>query len=197
MSIQNEVVAKLCNNFLSIPDTDSVSIYLNENKAKEGMVCIDIDSEVAIVKVPSFDKLKYIFEKLGIEQVEKEENIFPRLYVPQTEIIKLSPFCSYKYWSEHNPPSNDDLRLQKIKILCAHYLGHTWEVRQDKLIIHSQEELNQKEQVVKDLYYANNIAEAKKILADNHKILNKNRTPLSILILKTIAIILTFPISIR
>lgn len=60
---------------------------------------------------------------------------------------------------------------------------------------YSPKDLNDKEQVISKLYHAESIDIARIILANNLDLLSKNRTPWAILILKSLAVILTLPIS--
>ncbi|MFC3909343.1 hypothetical protein ACFORL_09700 [Legionella dresdenensis] len=102
-----------------------------------------------------------------------------------------------KHIQEHNDSAGtiSDLKLAKIKALCAQYLGHVQDVRQGDSAPYSAEDLKNKEAVFCQLYHAKNIQEAKTIWLANQGILNKNRTPWSILIIKAIAVILTLPVS--
>lgn len=208
IEIQAPVVEALCNQFLSIvlkenTPTPPMSIYLDEGKSKPNSICLGQRFEATIIGkyLPELDKLKHIFEKLGLLQVEKETlpgECWSYLNIPYSEMVKLSPFCNWEYAKEQGCLYGElpDSQLQRVKILCAHYLGHTWEARQGSLQLFSEEELSAKEEVVRQLYYAETIEQVKTILSDNQKLLNTHRTHWSILLLEALAVIVTLPLSV-
>lgn len=130
---------------------------------------------------PSDVKLNYILKKLCLNDIDT--NLIIAFNLPDHEIVKMAYDAS------------DDTQLKKIKILCAQYLGHTWEVLQDNLSPYSEAELRKKELVVSQLYHAQNTQQARGILSNSLDLLGKNRTPWSILILKIVGVIMTLPIS--
>lgn len=208
IEIQAPVVEALCNQFLSIvlkenSPTPPMSIYLDERKSKPNSICLGQRFEATIIGkyLPELDKLKHIFEKLGLLQVEKETlpgECWRYLNIPYNEMVKISPFCNWEYAKKQGCQYGElpDSQLQRVKILCAHYLGHTWEVRQGSLQPFSEEELSAKEKVVRQLYYAGTIEQVKTILSDNQKFLNTHRTHWSILLLEALAVIVTLPLSV-
>lgn len=134
--IEFSVVEGLCNDFLGIdvkaPATP-MKISLNNHKDQPDKVSLIMSFDVTIVRkyLPQLDKLKYILEKLGLSQVEKENTNWDCgiLNVPCCEIVKLSPLCTRRY--SDNLEEDNDSKLRKVQVLCARYLGHTWEVRQN------------------------------------------------------------------
>ncbi len=214
-------LTRLCEKFLSLNvPKDGISKHVtttikwNENSIKIGSGFIY--KSMAYGKIPKvLDKLAYIFYKLEIGVIKEISRVGFQVSTSlvyegslaidkgaETKSLNLSPFALFKLFpSLSNRYVSENKGLNKrdqIKVLCANYLGHTWDIRQTSSKPHSETDLNAKEHIIKQLYYAKNLREAKNILSttENQTILNKNRTPTAYLILKTIGILLSFPISV-
>ncbi len=212
-------LTRLCEKFLSLkaPNDDisehvKTTIQWEENYIKIGSGFIY--KSMAYGKIPKvLDKLAYIFYKLDIGVIKEISPVGSQVLNTlvydgsvtldkgsKTKSLILSPFALFKLFpSLSNRDRAGPLdKLEQIKVLCANYLGHTWGIRQSSSEPHSKEDLTTKEDIIKKLYYAKSLDQAKKILGatENQTILNKNRTPTAYLILKTIGILLSFPISV-
>lgn len=192
--LDHSFAAVVCNQFLSIDLTKNNPMTITVH-SREGKVVIGQESSVTIPKkyFSELSKLTYIFEALGLSMIEARGR---ELHIPEAEFVKLFNRCDQAFFSNNRPKTAEADQLLKIKVLCAQYLGHTWQARHSMAAACSSEGLLiDKETAVIELYHARNLEEARELFEKHVETLCENRTPRALYIVKALAIALTFPLS--
>lgn len=192
----DQLISSLCYSFLNIKNSSSqqleINVLLNETNVPacdKGAVIINAHKGCWLLP-EILNQLSYIFEKLDIPVIKDENRC--ELKIHPVGIALLTSDCYV--FELLRKQSQERIVLTKIQQLCANYLGHTYKVSKELFPL-ARSILNEKENVIKKIYYASTLLEAKEILKDNHSILIENRTPTLVAILETLALILTSPIS--